>query len=314
MFDPSIGRWAQEDPTRFKPGDANFDRYVENDPTNATDPSGLEIRIYFSKVQTTSSEANITFGIHMVLVVEAGGKYVRFDGGREKTVNPETGRPVPTNEGANGWPTGKKFLYSFMGGRDFQVPKYVVVKTGLTGEEELERLNAAFSNLKQLPYSRLGPNSNTYIMQLLWLARFPWPDDLKKGTVSWSLGESVLAGTNGSSFRMYGGDEYDTFGRSWIELRAARQAARKAAYDALEEEIKKVSFKAGQGFILKDGKLVRDHDEWIYKDGGLSIIYKYDPVPDWERTYRESTFGPESATPSGRDSKGNEPLQSDAAP
>lgn len=42
MFDPSIGRWAQEDPKRFLAGDANFDRYVGNDPINATDRNGLD--------------------------------------------------------------------------------------------------------------------------------------------------------------------------------------------------------------------------------------------------------------------------------
>jgi RHS repeat-associated protein len=36
------GRWDQEDPTEFEPGDPNLYRYVGNDPTNETDPSGLE--------------------------------------------------------------------------------------------------------------------------------------------------------------------------------------------------------------------------------------------------------------------------------
>jgi uncharacterized protein RhaS with RHS repeats len=41
MFDPSIGRWLEEDPSGFEAGDVNLYRYVENDPTNATDPTGL---------------------------------------------------------------------------------------------------------------------------------------------------------------------------------------------------------------------------------------------------------------------------------
>lgn len=42
MYDPSTGRWLQEDPIRFDAGDANLYRYVHNSPTNGTDPSGLE--------------------------------------------------------------------------------------------------------------------------------------------------------------------------------------------------------------------------------------------------------------------------------
>jgi hypothetical protein len=41
MYDPSVGQWLEEDPILFAAGDANLERYVGNDPTNATDPSGL---------------------------------------------------------------------------------------------------------------------------------------------------------------------------------------------------------------------------------------------------------------------------------
>jgi len=37
-----IGRWAQPDPITFSAGDGNINRYVANNPTNLTDPSGLE--------------------------------------------------------------------------------------------------------------------------------------------------------------------------------------------------------------------------------------------------------------------------------
>ena len=40
MLDPSIGRWLEEDPEGFDAGDANLFRYVGNDPTNETDPTG----------------------------------------------------------------------------------------------------------------------------------------------------------------------------------------------------------------------------------------------------------------------------------
>jgi hypothetical protein len=42
MYDPSIGRWLSEDPIGFAGGDVNLYRYVHNDPTTFTDPSGLE--------------------------------------------------------------------------------------------------------------------------------------------------------------------------------------------------------------------------------------------------------------------------------
>ncbi|MCI0703119.1 MAG: hypothetical protein L0241_18735, partial [Planctomycetia bacterium] len=41
MFDPIVGRWFEEDPKGFAPGDPNLFRYVGNSPTNATDPSGM---------------------------------------------------------------------------------------------------------------------------------------------------------------------------------------------------------------------------------------------------------------------------------
>jgi hypothetical protein len=40
-YDPTIGRWTTEDPIGFRAADANLYRYVGNDPTNRTDPSGL---------------------------------------------------------------------------------------------------------------------------------------------------------------------------------------------------------------------------------------------------------------------------------
>ncbi len=45
MFDPSIGRWLTPDPIGFAGGDENLYRFVGNNPTNATDPSGLQLRV-----------------------------------------------------------------------------------------------------------------------------------------------------------------------------------------------------------------------------------------------------------------------------
>jgi hypothetical protein len=40
VLDPNTGRWFEEDPEGFAAGDPNLDRYVGNNPTNATDPTG----------------------------------------------------------------------------------------------------------------------------------------------------------------------------------------------------------------------------------------------------------------------------------
>lgn len=41
-YDPTIGRFVSEDPIAFEGGDVNLYRYVQNGPTDATDPSGLQ--------------------------------------------------------------------------------------------------------------------------------------------------------------------------------------------------------------------------------------------------------------------------------
>ena len=40
MYDPTVGRFLEEDPKGFAAGDANLNRYVGNNPLNYTDPSG----------------------------------------------------------------------------------------------------------------------------------------------------------------------------------------------------------------------------------------------------------------------------------
>ncbi len=41
-YDVAVGRWISEDPLGFTAGDANVGRYVGNEATGATDPSGLQ--------------------------------------------------------------------------------------------------------------------------------------------------------------------------------------------------------------------------------------------------------------------------------
>jgi hypothetical protein len=55
MYDPSIGRWTSEDPIGFDAGDPDLYRYVQNMPTEATDPSGDKI-VYDGKTYETSAD------------------------------------------------------------------------------------------------------------------------------------------------------------------------------------------------------------------------------------------------------------------
>src|ERR1019366_3426819 len=42
-YDAATGRWISQDPLGFDAGDSNLYRYVNNGPTDAADPSGLEL-------------------------------------------------------------------------------------------------------------------------------------------------------------------------------------------------------------------------------------------------------------------------------
>lgn len=43
-YDPTSGRWTQEDPIAFAGGDINLFRYVGNSSTNFTDPNGTDLQ------------------------------------------------------------------------------------------------------------------------------------------------------------------------------------------------------------------------------------------------------------------------------
>lgn len=56
MYDPRIGRFLEQDPIGFEAGDPNVYRYVQNNPTNASDPSGQYLVITASETHAWSSE------------------------------------------------------------------------------------------------------------------------------------------------------------------------------------------------------------------------------------------------------------------
>jgi len=45
MYDPLVGRFLEEDPKGFEAQDPHLFRYVHNNPTNATDPSGMQEKV-----------------------------------------------------------------------------------------------------------------------------------------------------------------------------------------------------------------------------------------------------------------------------
>ena len=102
-YSVSTHQWMQEDPIAFKAGDSNIRRYVRNDSPNAIDPTGLEIRLYGTPVQSGFS--------HITIAVWNGQK----DG------------------------KGKVYLYDAVGGGSFGYP----FGTGLLGANDGIGLQAA---------------------------------------------------------------------------------------------------------------------------------------------------------------------------
>jgi hypothetical protein len=66
MYDPTVGRFLEEDPIGPKSGDMNFYRYCGNSPTNFTDPQGLKkvIVVYVcAKAPSQSPSGHVFFEV-----------------------------------------------------------------------------------------------------------------------------------------------------------------------------------------------------------------------------------------------------------
>ncbi|WP_227288065.1 RHS repeat-associated core domain-containing protein, partial [Boseongicola sp. H5] len=55
-YDPLTGQFLQRDPIGFASGDLNLYAYVENDPYNFTDPSGLSALSSFTNLTRQSTQ------------------------------------------------------------------------------------------------------------------------------------------------------------------------------------------------------------------------------------------------------------------
>ncbi len=164
MFSPNLGRWLTPDPIGFDGGDTNLYRYVMNNPVRYTDPSGLRVFLRCWDVK----KYGIVWGKHCSVIVECeecGKKRViRYDGGGEQSVGPDgrptPGRTPPAEKG--GYLDDVPPLNTAMGEVDYEVQS-----PWKSCDNEIKCLENAFQRIWQLPYERLGPNSNTYAHALL---------------------------------------------------------------------------------------------------------------------------------------------------
>ncbi len=150
-YSPTLGRWTEEDPIGYNGGDLDLYRYEKDDPPNSFDPRGLKVFLRCSPVKR-----GVTLGYHCSVIVECNGKSIRYDGGGEKSVDPKTGRPQPEREAKAGQFEKKPDELDY----DLDSP-------WKSCENEMKCLDHAYDRIWQLPYQRLGPNSNTYAHALI---------------------------------------------------------------------------------------------------------------------------------------------------
>jgi len=60
-YNPNIGRFISEDPIGFEAGDYHVIRYVENFPTNAFDPSGLQTAVEWKAMSKFQKRVEVSF-------------------------------------------------------------------------------------------------------------------------------------------------------------------------------------------------------------------------------------------------------------
>jgi hypothetical protein len=143
----------------------NLYTYAYNNAITHNDPSGLEVTVRCSPIE----RLNITLGYHCAVVVECDGITCRFDGGGEQSVgdNPAyPNRPVANEDCTADAATTSE------GDIDYRIGSI-----WKSCENEMACLKNAYRRILQLPYRRLGPNSNTYanaLLRVCSLALGPW--------------------------------------------------------------------------------------------------------------------------------------------
>jgi RHS repeat-associated protein len=230
-YDATTGRWISQDPLGFDAGDSNLYRYVNNQPTRGTDPSGLDVYIVGGDLFGIQSTGNVTSGRHYTIMWydPATGQYVLFSGGGPSGTGAGAGSSAGTGTvivGTSfpGWANATASRFPESGGKMSVIPITINGKTFKTIEElkkdrgdrmikittklddcteELKAIDTAFKKMQQIPFYEIfgGPNSNTYAKQLLVNSGFTVPESPPGGR-GWSY-----VGNYG-----YGGLYYDSNG------------------------------------------------------------------------------------------------------
>lgn len=93
MYDATIGRFFSADPIGLESGDANFYRYAGNDPPNAIDPSGLEVKyVYWGPEGRPSQNAGYQSGFRC---------YQQPKSNSNASCNPSTANGSPSTSGGD---------------------------------------------------------------------------------------------------------------------------------------------------------------------------------------------------------------------
>jgi RHS repeat-associated protein len=207
---PSLGRWTRNDPIGFAGGDVNVGRALANNAIGFNDPSGLELRLV-----RTYIGGSLFYQGHWSLVWfnPTTGDMVIFDGTGGKSSSGTATGTGTTKCDLNGLPTAQEFKWAgvVLLNRTVFYDKYMVPVPPIQGEtveDELRRLTEAFNSMTQVEkYDAVaGPNSNTYLHQLLKNAGYG-PVPRPSGAWGWDYGGSDK----------YDGANYDRFGRRIVK-------------------------------------------------------------------------------------------------
>jgi RHS repeat-associated protein len=179
-YDPSVGRFLTEDPIRIAGGGPDFYGYVQNDPADNIDPSGLcPPPNCFADLKFRPLDPPILGATHSFW-------YVQDKNGQRWTVS---GYPT----GANG--TGFLNITPTPGSQSTQLGKDnpsapTHWSTGLSAEicAGVDKLLAAANGFpkRQIPYNPGGPNSNSAANYLGGVAGFT-PTVPPPGSLGWEM-------------------------------------------------------------------------------------------------------------------------------
>jgi RHS repeat-associated protein len=186
-YDAATGRWTTRDPSGFSAGDSNLYRYVGNGPTNGSDPSGLDIRLYEKAIAGAYGHAEV-----VVFDRECGTRMATYDGSGPGSASGSSSNWQSSNNGLGGFRLVAYRTPSQLGKfdpwpdpRDYvNYPYLHAALKNLVDEGdasvEAAKLDATFRKLIQVQeYSVIegtGPNSNTWARQLLTLSGYSDPN------------------------------------------------------------------------------------------------------------------------------------------